>query len=78
MYAEMESHQYGIIMGVRFGLLVGIALVSLAVIWNYVTQPISASVGIAESVEYIVASIIYGAVIGVVYRPHGSVKKGSP
>jgi hypothetical protein len=69
MYAGTESRPSGIANGARLGLLIGIMVVTLAVIWNYVTAPISAVVGIAEASEYIVGSIVYGAVISMIYRP---------
>jgi hypothetical protein len=78
MYAQMNAGQSGIGKGIRFGVLMGVALVSLAVVGNYVTQPISALVGVAEVLEYIVGSIIYGAIIGAVYRPDVSVHRLNP
>jgi hypothetical protein len=69
VYARLYSGGRGIIEGLRFGALIGVMLVSLVVVWNYVTQPISAALGIAEALEYVVASTIYGAIIGAVYRP---------
>ena len=48
IYAELNSPRRGVLQGLRFGLLLGVALVSFAVIWNYVTQPISVIVGVAE------------------------------
>jgi hypothetical protein len=66
MYSRLHSGGRGILEGLRFGALIGLVLVSFAVIWNYVTQPISAVLGVAEAFEYIVASTIYGAIIGTV------------
>jgi hypothetical protein len=56
-------------------MLMGVVVVSFAVIWNYVTQPITALVGIAEVFEYMLGSSIYGAIIGAIYRPIGSVDR---
>ena len=67
MYARLYAGGRGIIEGLRFGALVGLVLVSFAVVWNYVTQPISAVLGVAEAFECIGASTIYGAIIGTVY-----------
>jgi len=39
------------------------------VVWNYVTQPISAILGVAEAFECLIAATIYGAIMGAVYRP---------
>jgi hypothetical protein len=69
MYARLYSEGRGIVAGLRFGALISVLLVSFTVIWNYVTQPISAVLGMAQAFEYIVASTIYGAIIGAVYRP---------
>ena len=70
MYAEMSWRRAGIVQGIRFGLLLGVIIVSFAIVWNYVTQPITASVGLAEVFEYTLGSVIYGAIIGAVYRPN--------
>ena len=72
LYAQLDSPRRGVAQGLRFGLLLGVVLVSFAVIGNYVTQPISAIVGLAEVFEYMVAAIIYGAIIGAMYRPNRS------
>ena len=49
MYAQLDSRRQGAVQGLRFGLLLGVVVVSFAVISNYVTQPISAIVGVAET-----------------------------
>ena len=69
MYARLYAGGRGIIEGLRFGALVGLMVVSFAVVWNYVTQPISAVLGVAEAFECFIAATIYGAIIGAVYRP---------
>ena len=73
--AETSPRPSGIVRGIRFGLLMGVVVVSFAVIWNYVTQPITALVGVAEVFECMLASSIYGAIIGAIYRPIGSVDR---
>jgi hypothetical protein len=70
MYAQLDSPRRGVLQGFSFGLLLGVVLISFAVIWNYVTQPISAVVGMAEVFEYMVGSMVYGAIIGAIYRPN--------
>jgi hypothetical protein len=67
MYARLYAGGRGIIEGLRFGALVGLMVVSFAVVWNYVTQPISAVLGVAEALVCVIAATIYGAIIGVVY-----------
>jgi hypothetical protein len=66
MYARLNASGRGIIEGLRFGALVGLVLVSF-VVWNYVTQPISAVLGVAEAFENLVGATISGAIIGTVY-----------
>jgi hypothetical protein len=68
MYARLYAGGRGLIEGPRFGALVGLVLVSFVVVWNYVTQPISAVLGVAEAFECVIAATIYGAIIGAAYR----------
>jgi len=69
MYVQWNGAGKGVAAGLRFGLLIGTLLVSLAVFSNYVTQPISVAIGLAEIVEYLIGSALYGVIIGLVYRP---------
>jgi hypothetical protein len=69
LYARLHTSGRGIVEGLRFGALVGLVLVSFGVVWNYVTQPISAVLGVAEVFECIVGATICGAIIGAVYGP---------
>jgi hypothetical protein len=39
------------------------------VLWNYVTFPMSVVVGAAEACAGLILSAVYGAIIGVIYRP---------
>src|SRR5215831_4939764 len=39
IYARLSSRRRGVVEGIRFGLLIGLLLISFAVVWNYVTQP---------------------------------------
>ena len=75
LYAETSPRPSGIVRGIRFGMLMGAVVVSVAVIWNYVTQPITALLGVAEVFECMLASSIYGAIIGAIYRPIRSVDR---
>src|SRR5262245_39451271 len=56
--ADAESSK-----GSVFGALVGLMVVSFAVVRNYVTQPISAVLGVAEAWACVIAATIYGAII---------------
>jgi hypothetical protein len=67
-YAKTSPRSSSILGGIRFGLRIGAIVLSLAVVCNYVTQPISVAVGVAEALEYMFLSAIYGAIIDVIYR----------
>jgi hypothetical protein len=79
MYGRLYTGRRGIIDGLRFGALIGLVLVSFGVVWNYVTQPISAVLGVAEVFECAVTGTIYGGIIGAVCRQRqpGSQEKRS-
>jgi hypothetical protein len=78
MYAKTSPRSSSILGGIQFGLLIGAIVVSLAVVWNYVTLPISVAVGVAEALECMFLSAVYGAIIGVIYRPAGAVRDRTP
>ena len=59
----------GLMEGLRFGVLVGLLLSCFAVVWNYVTLPLSGSLALAWIVDTIAEMGLYGAVVGLVYRP---------
>ncbi|HEY3160398.1 MAG TPA: hypothetical protein VGJ78_15645 [Vicinamibacterales bacterium] len=56
--------------GIRFGLIVAIMIDGFAIVWNYVTQPIAARLGMLELVAYVGQFGVYGAVVGLIYRRH--------
>jgi len=66
IYAETSPRRSSVPRGIRFGALLGVVVVSLAVNWNYVTQPISRLVWAAEVFEYMVSALICGAIIGAI------------
>lgn len=67
MYARRPSRQGGTVHGLEFGLSLGVLVVAFAVVvWNYVTQPIPIRTGVFEVLEYLVVSMISGAVIEMV------------
>jgi putative flippase GtrA len=55
--------------GVRYGLIVALMIDGFAVVWNYVTQPIATRLGMLELVARVGEFGVYGAVVGVIYRP---------
>ena len=70
-YAKGYEGGNGIAEGVRFGLLIAVMLVSFAIVWNYVVQPISASLAFAQVGDYLIEGAIYGTIVGVIYKPYG-------
>jgi hypothetical protein len=69
MYAKGYEGTSGVQEGLRFGVLVGLLLISFAVAWNYVVLPVSGSLGLAWATDALVEMAIYGIVVGWVYRP---------
>jgi hypothetical protein len=69
MYAETSPRSSNILRGIRFGLLIGVIVMSFAIVWNYITQPISALLGAVEAFECMFLSAVYGAIIGVISDP---------
>jgi hypothetical protein len=68
-YAKGYEGTNGVMEGVRFGVLVAIMLNCFAVVWNYVTTPISGSLVIAIMIDIVVEFALYGAIVGAVYKP---------
>ena len=60
--------------GLRYGVLVGLLLATFSVAWNYVVLPVSGTLAAAWIVDVIAEMAIYGAVVGLVYKPHGGRK----
>lgn len=76
-FAKGYEGGVGAVEGLRFGVLVGLLLSCFAVIWNYVTLPLSGTLAVAWVVDTIVEMGLYGAVVGFVYRPVGQAGRGS-
>ena len=68
-YAKGYEGGNGTMEGIRFGVLVAIMLDCFALIWNYVTTPISGSLAAAFMIDYIAEFALYGAVVGTIYKP---------
>ncbi len=66
---EPNREASGIAQGVRFGLLMSIIIAGFASVWNYVTEPIAARLGVLEVLSVIGQFGIYGAIVGLVYHP---------
>jgi hypothetical protein len=78
LYAERSPRPSSFLSGIRFGLLIGVIVMSFAIVWNYITQPISALLGAVEAFECMFLSAVYGAIIGVIYRPVVSASDRTP
>ncbi|MCU0249272.1 MAG: hypothetical protein MUE61_03625 [Vicinamibacterales bacterium] len=73
-YAKGYEGGAGAIEGLRFGVVVGLLLATFSVAWNYVVLPVSGALAAAWIVDVIVEMAIYGAVVGLIYKPHGGRK----
>jgi len=69
MYAKGYEGTAGVQEGLRFGVLVGLIIIGFATTWSYVTLPVSSTMGIYWTVDVLLEMAIYGAVVGLVYRP---------
>ena len=81
-YAKGYEGGKGIQEGLRFGVLVGVMLIAFVLIWDYMTYPLSRTFLFALVVDYIVEFAIYGAIVGLIYKPRpapaGSVRGARP
>ena len=73
-YAKGYEGGTGAVEGLRFGVIVGLLLAAFSVTWNYVVLPVAGALAAAWIVDVIVEMAIYGAVVGLVYKPHGGRK----
>jgi len=72
MYAKGYEGTAGVQEGLRFGVLVGLIVIGFATAWSYVTLPVSGTMGVYWTVDVLLEMAIYGAVVGLVYRPRAS------
>jgi phosphotransferase system glucose/maltose/N-acetylglucosamine-specific IIC component len=73
-YAKGYEGGAGAVEGLRYGVIVGLLLATFSVAWNYVVLPVSGALAAAWIVDAIVEMAIYGAVVGLIYKPHGGRK----
>ncbi len=73
-YAKGYEGGAGVVEGLRFGVVVGLLLAAFSVAWNYVVLPVSGALAAAWIVDAIVEMAIYGAGVGLVYKPRGGRK----
>jgi hypothetical protein len=68
-YAKGYEGGRGIQEGLRFGVLIGVMLIAFVIVWDYMTYPLSRTFLFAMVIDYIVEFAIYGALVGLIYRP---------
>jgi hypothetical protein len=69
LYAMLYKGGSGLAEGARFGALIGVFAICAFVIHNYVNLNIGLRLTILQSATYMVAWLITGIVIGLIYRP---------
>ena len=66
---ERNREASGIAEGVRFGLATAFLIVGFATVWNYVTEPIAARLGVLQMLAVVAELGICGAIVGLIYHP---------
>ena len=69
LYGMVYKGGSGLAEGARFGALIGLFSVCAFVIHNYVNLNIGLRLTILQGITYLVAWVITGVVIGLIYRP---------
>ncbi len=68
-YAKGYEGGQGIMEGIRYGVLIGLMVDCFAIAWEGLTIPLSSSLVAAMMVDYVFEFALYGAIVGLVYRP---------
>ena len=68
-YAKGYEGGSGLVEGLRYGVVIGLLLAVFAGVWGYVMMPISGAFAVAMIVDSIVEMAVYGAIVGLIYRP---------
>jgi hypothetical protein len=71
IYAKGYEGGSGIVEGAKFGVCAGVLIVGFGIIWQYVVFPITGSLAVAGVIDSIIEATLYGAIVGVVYKPAG-------
>jgi len=69
IFAMMHPGGSGAMEGARFGVLIGIFVVCAFVLHNYVNLNIGLKLALMQTVVYFVQWILFGIVIGLIYKP---------
>lgn len=68
-YAKGYEGGSGLAEGLRFGITMAVLMSGIALVWIYVTFPITDAMGAVLIVDAFVEMPIYGAIIGSIYKP---------
>jgi hypothetical protein len=68
-YAKGYEGTNGVMEGVRFGVLIAIMINCFALVWYYVTVPITGTMATAMMIDAILEWALYGAIVGAIYKP---------
>jgi hypothetical protein len=69
LYAMSYKGGSGLAEGARFGALIGVFAICAFVIHNYVNLNIGLKLTVLQAVTYMIAWVISGVVVGLIYRP---------
>ena len=69
LYARIYPTGGGIASGASLGVLIGIFLVCMFAIHNYVNLNIGLKLTVYQSIAYFIQWVIVGAAIGLIYKP---------
>jgi hypothetical protein len=70
LYAILYRGGPGLVEGGRFGVLIGVFVVSAFVVHNYVNLQIGVRLTVVQAITYFIQWVIIGVVIGAIYRPN--------
>jgi hypothetical protein len=69
LYAKIYTAGGGIVSGASLGVFIGIFVVCMFVIHNYVNLNIGLTLTLYQSIAYFLQWVIVGAAIGLIYKP---------
>lgn len=76
-YAKGYEGGNGVMEGIRFGVVASFIVNGFGVIWFYVTVPITGSLAVAMVIDTVVELAIYGAIVGAIYKPAGTMTRAA-
>ena len=71
-YAKGYEGGTGWLEGLRFGLVTWVIVTGFGLIWQWVLYPIDATMATAIIVDSAIELVIYGAIVGAIYKPAAS------